>query len=226
MPPQERETLIPYGRAKLAPGDPGEPAVRVRAGAMLRLSDGPYPFPEPPDLVRIVTTADRLALLNEHLQSLCSVWDRPAQAFLDAYFRWIDRTIAANAEALAAVSARTGGLFAPADWSFAAPRPLPQAHLCPDAGPPVRADFAFWLGDGLLAIELRGAGTRRQRQEELARLAAAGIAVLALDAVALQRDGAALLASVLPPPFQRFFAGLLLPASPFGPALDEIRAAD
>jgi hypothetical protein len=227
MQSQTRETrIVPYGRAKIAPGEIGEPAVLLRTGAPLRLSDGPYPFPEPPDLIGITGTAERLALLREHLQSLCGLWDRPARLFVEAYFRFIDDAIAAGAAALTALGAKSGGLFAPSDWSFAALRPLPQAQLLADSAAPVRADVAFWTGDALVAIELQaGASPRRQRQEELARLAAAGIAVVTVPASALQQQGARLLASLLPPPFHEFWRGVTLPASPFGPHLDAILPA-
>jgi hypothetical protein len=224
MQSQNREArLLPYGRAKIAPGEVGEPAIMLRPGVPLRLSDGPYPFPEPPDLIRIAGTAERLELLREHLQSLCGLWDRPARLFLDAYFRFIDEAIATAATALAALAARGGGLFAPADWSFTALRPLPQAQLLADSAAPVRADFAFWTGDAFVVIELQAsANPRRQRQEELARLAAAGIAIIAVPATALQQQGERLLVQLLPPPFHEFWRGVTLPTGPFGPELGEI----
>ncbi|HUZ75518.1 MAG TPA: hypothetical protein VMU87_21240 [Stellaceae bacterium] len=225
----DRDTLlIPYGRAHCAPGETGEPAIVVRGGVALRLADGPYPFPEPPDLIRIATVAERLDLLREHLQSLCGLWDRPSRQFLDAYFAHIAAAIAASEPALAALAAGTGGLFAPPDWSFAALRPLPQAHLDgADDTPPVRVDFAFWTGDALVAIELRGsASPRRQRQAELQRLAASGVRLVEVPAQALRQEGAALLARLLPAPFQRFWEGVRLPKSPFAPqTLDTIVAA-
>jgi len=224
MSSQSRDArLLPYGRAKIAPGETGEPAVTLRPSVPLRLSDGPYPFPEPPDLIGIAGTSERLDLLREHLQSLCGLWDRPARLFLDAYFRFIDATIAASALALAALSGKSGGLFVPADWSFSALRPLPQAQLLADSAAPVRADFAFWTGDALVAIELQAsANPRRHRQEELARLAAAGITVVAVPAAALQEQGERLLVQLLPSPLQEFWRGVSLPASPFGPELGEI----
>lgn len=226
MQSQNRDTrLVPYGRAKIAPGEIGEPTVPLRSGVPLRLSDGPYPFPEPPDLIGIAGTAERLGLLREHLQSLCGLWDRPARLFLEAYFRFIDETIAANASALAALGAKSGGLFAPADWSFSALRPLPQAQLLAESAAPVRADFAFWTGAALVAVELQaGANPRRQRQEELVRIADAGVAVVPVPATGLQQ-GERLLAALLPPPFHDFWRNITLPASPFGPQLDEILPA-
>jgi hypothetical protein len=209
-----QQLLVPYGRAR--PGDAG-PEIRVLAGARLALSDGPYPFAEPPDLVRAVTVADRLELLRELTRELCGSWDRLAAIFADAYFEWVASLIAAATPELAA----RAGLFAPADWSFCALRPLPQAHL-PAGEAPVRVDFAFWAGDRFIAIDLQGSGSvRSARRDELARLAANGTALVAVPGAALAQERAALLQRVLPAPMQRFWAGVDLPAGPFGPdALD------
>jgi hypothetical protein len=227
-PPAHDAILIRYGREKIAPGDDSAPSVRLRRGAALRLADGPYPFPEPPDLIRIASVPDRLALLCEHAQSLCGVWDRPAREFLAAYFAFIAAALAAAEPALAAHTEAMGGLFASADWSFAALRPLPQGHVDAAAeAPPVRVDVAFWTGTALVAIDIRGsASPRRQRLDELQRIAAAGVQVIDVPAQPLRTEGAALLARVLPAPFQRFWEGVHLPRSPFGPNLDDIRRAD
>ncbi|HUB95880.1 MAG TPA: hypothetical protein VL993_08185 [Stellaceae bacterium] len=205
---------ISYGSAQAGPGAPD---VALAEGTPLRLSHGPYPFAEPPDLIGNATIEARLALLRDHLATQCGPWDKPARSFLDAYFAHIAAAIADNSKAIAALSARSGGLFAPADWSFSALRPLPQAHVRPDGGASVRADVAFWTGARIVAIELLGsASPRRQRQDELARLASAGVAIVRLPAAELLRDGAPFLARVLPMEFQRFWDGVILPASPFG----------
>jgi len=207
--------VIAYGRANAAHAGP---AVTVTDGTPLRLCHGPYPFDEPPDLIRIVTVEDRLDLLREHLQSLCGVWDRPAQGFVAAYFRWIGAAITTGVAELAQLAHSGGGFFSPVDWSYAALRPLPQAHLSA-AGVWVRVDFAFWTDAGLVAIDLQGsASPRRQRQEELALLAAHGVVVVAVP-------GAAQLDRLLPESFHRFWRGVALPSGPFGPqALDVILA--
>jgi hypothetical protein len=205
---------IPYGRAQA--GDAG-PALTVAAGTRLRLSDGPYPFAEPPDLVRATSVADRLDILREHLVSLCGPWDRLAALFLDAYFEWIASSLAAAAPELDALAARAGGLFAPDDWSFCALRPVPQAHLPAGAGS-VRADFAFWTGGSFVVVDLQGSSApRKHRRDELARLEASGARLVAVSGAALQQERAQLLSRVLPPELQRFWAGVLLPAGPFGP---------
>jgi len=207
MSSRSREVL--YGRAD--PDNPG-PAARVVEGAALRLCHGPYPFAEPPNLVAAVTVAARLELLREHLLTLCRPWDKLAETFLAAYVARIAAAIAAADGELRDLAAAGGGLFAPEDWSFCALRPLPQAHLFG-----TRADFAFWTGAGFIAIELEGSGSpRKQRREELARLEAAGVALVRVPGAALQQHGERLLADILPPPFHRFWAGVALPASPFG----------
>ncbi len=214
-----REVL--YGRA--APDNPG-PSARVVEGAALRLCHGPYPFAEPPNLVAAVTVAARLELLREHLLTLCRPWDKLAETFLAAYFARIAAAIVAAENELRDLAAAGGGLFAPEDWSFCAPRPLPQAHLVRGD---VRADFAFWTGERFVAIELEGSGSpRKQRRDELTGLEAAGVAVVRVPGAALQQHGERLLADILPPPFHRFWTGITLPASPFGAeALSEIVTA-
>lgn len=214
----EDRLIISYGAAA---ADPAAPTIVVdrAGGGPLRLADGPYSFPEPPDLFRLATTQERLDFLREHLESLCGLWDKRARLFLDAYFDHIGIVLDAAAPVLAA---RAGGLFAPRDWSFSALRPLPQAHL---AGA-VRVDFAFWTGAGLIAIELLGSATpRRPRQAELTQLREGGVAVIALAMGDLQRDGAGLLARALPAPFHDFWRAAPLPVSPFVPPLDDIVTA-
>ena len=218
-----REVLVAYGRAK--PESAG-PAARLVDGVTLRLSDGPYPFAEPPDLIAAASTPARLELLREHLHALCAPWDRLAPLFLDAYFARIAAAIAAGEGELRALATGSGSIFAPEDWSFAALRPLPQAHLPPGDSAPVRVDFVFWDGERFIAIELEGSGSpRKARRDELARLEDAAVTLVRVPGALLQQQGERLLAQLLPEPFQRFWAGVILPSSPFGPdALAEIVA--
>lgn len=186
-------------------------AVSVRRDVPLRLSDGPYAFAEPPDLIRLATTAARLDCLREHLRSLCGLWAKPPLAFLDVYFAWIGATLAA-APTRAALTDAGQGLFTPEDWSFAALRPLPSA-LVPTGDATVRVDFVFWTGADFVAVELPGE-RRAQRRSELARLSDSGVAVLDLTPADLA--DAAALGAKLPPEFAAFWRGVKLPQSPFG----------
>ncbi len=221
--------VIPYGVPTLTlagAANEGAPSVSIgRAQRMpLRLWHGPYPFAEPPDLNRLKGTAERLTFLKEHLKSLCGLWTRPPLDFLDAYFRWIDAALESGRAELEALAAKSGGLFQPRDWSFAAFRPLPLAHLPVAADRSVRTDFAFWTGDRLAAIELIGESTmRRQRREELDALRQAGVDLTEIPVTALAGGE---LAALLPQSFARFWDGIELPKSPFGPAaLAEIQPA-
>jgi hypothetical protein len=203
------EHPILYGSAR---PEPGGPEVRLGEGEPLRLSHGPFPFAEPPDLIGNASLEARLTLLREHLATQCGPWDRTARMFLDAYFAHIAAAIAGHADEIASLAAKSGGIFAPADWSFSALRPLPQAHLGP-----VRVDFAFWTGAKIVAIELVGsASPRRQRKDELARLETEGVVLVPVPAADLSRGGEHFLARLLPPEFQRFWDGVVFPASPFG----------
>lgn len=243
--------LIPYGtaacrrdpRGAIAAGggsDAAQPAVAVdrRRSAPLRLSDGPYPFIEPPDLVRMTGVAERFEFLRDHVKAQCGVWDKLPRLFLDAYFAFVLSAIDAHRQRLEAAASASGCIFTPIDWCFSALRPLPQAHLVapPDGAPGggddpadlVKAEIAFWTGDALVAIEPVGSATpRRQRREELARFARHGVTVIEVPGSDVQRDGETLLARLLPPPFGAFWEGVDFPSSPFGPQLlDDILPAE
>src|SRR5438876_5446809 len=127
--------VIPYGNGLSVTVEPHRP---------LRLSNMAWDFPEPPDLIALISVADRLDFLRDHLKSLCGLWERLPRLFLDGYFRNIPECIATNRPALDALVAGHGGLFWPEDWSFAAFSPLPQARL--SAAPETPVDFAFWTG--------------------------------------------------------------------------------
>jgi hypothetical protein len=219
--PFVNKLVIPYGVPVLsfaALASENVPVVVIgRAQRMpLRLWHGPYPFAELPDLNRLKGTAERLGFIKEHLKALCGLWARPPLDFLEAYFRWIEAALEAGRPELEAISARGGGLFQPRDWGFAAFRPLPLAHLPIAAERYVRVDFAFWTGDRLAGFELVGGSTpRRQRIGELEALRQAGIEVVEIPAAALAAGD---LGAFLPESFQRFWQGVELPKSPFGPA--------
>jgi hypothetical protein len=208
--------IVPYGCATVPPGG-GVPTIALEDGAPLRLGGAGYAFAEPPDLGRLRDAAARLAVIAEHLKSLCDPWARAQHRFLDAYLALVQQRVAAQADGLGARVAAFGGLYAVADFCFAALRPLPRLHL--DG---VAADVAFWTGHGLLALDLvDGRRTRRQREVAQTRWRAAGATVFELPP---DLDPAGL-AQRLPAPLLDFCAGVALPPSPFaavrlGPIVD------
>ena len=215
--------LIPYGgrrwpvgRLDRARPDPElGPLLEIdRASpAALRLGNFPYVFAEPPEFGALTTTQARLDFLREHFKSYWGIWDRLPLAFLDAYFAHVAATVDAAAEPLAALAAPHGGLFRPADWSFAAPAPAPIAHLGVSATQWVCVDFAFWTGTRLIALDIVGSD-ERGRRDGRERLRAAGIAVIEFPGAAL-RGSAPSMGELLPPEFSDFWRGVALPSSPF-----------
>src|SRR5437763_6710256 len=157
----------------------------------LRLSTMAWDFPERPDLIALISIADRLDFLRDHLKSLCGLWDKLPRRFLDGYFRDIRECIATHYLALDALAACHGGLFRPEDWSFSAFSPLPQARL--SAAPETPVDFAFWTGAEFHAVCITSSASQdRAHREGLAQLRNSGIAVTAIPGTELQsgRPGA------------------------------------
>jgi hypothetical protein len=210
--------VIPYGCARV-PAAPGSvPCVTVLQAhrRALRLSDGLYEFAEPPAPARLVDGAAQLAVFRDHLAGLCDPWAAHQRRFIACYFDFVSWRIASLADALGARLARFGGLYRVADFSFAALRPLPRAHLrrADDSGW-VATDFAFWTGDTVIALDIADTRrTPRQRAADQAALQDAGAAVVALAPAALAGEPASL-AALLPAPLVDFCAGAALPSSPF-----------
>jgi len=197
--------VIPYGSGLRVTVEPHRP---------LRLGTMAWDFPERPDLIALVSVADRLDFLRDHLKSLCGLWDKLSRLFLDAYFRDIPECIATNRPALGALAADHGGLFRPEDWSFSALSPLPQARL--SAGPETPVDFAFWTGAELHAIcIMSSASQNRARREGRARLRDNGIIVTEIPGAELQSGRPGDLIARLPAVFSDFWKTVSLPSSPF-----------
>src|SRR5258707_6490858 len=112
--------VIPYGSGLSVTVEPRRP---------MRLINMAWDFPERPDLIALMSVADRLDFLRDHLKSLCGLWDKLPRLFLDAYFRDIAECISRHRPALDSLAAAHGGLFRLEDWSFSALCPLPQARL-------------------------------------------------------------------------------------------------
>ena len=199
---------IPFGLDRLpgalAPDDPRLPAAEVGAGT-LRLNSEPLP---PAVLAAAGEGHDgRVAALLAWLEAGCGDYARPLVDFMRSYVGFLETALAARHEELAAALTRFDGLYAPRDWLWSAPRPLPRAWLPTPQGP-CKAGVAFWIDGAPLAIGLDPGG------RDSAALRAAGIAVLDLGPTALGGDPAAPGAR-LPAAFHRFREEMALPASPF-----------
>jgi hypothetical protein len=177
-------------------------------------------------------TTDETGIVRDYLKGLCRPWDNLAAGFLDAYFRVLSDTIDEHREALAERLAPYQGLYDYRDWLFSAPKPLPRAHLyappqdaAPAGGPAdfVRVDFAFWLGDRLVAAQSAGSAlTPKKAREQADRLRLAGIEVVPLDARDLAGGKARdFFTRLLGPSGLAFWESDVLPTGPFRTALDE-----
>jgi len=225
-------SLIPYGIASIDASTVDVQGGRIRCPTpfipivpnrdkILRLNGGQYDFPEEPNLRSIMDARAQLDFLHDHLRHYCDLWARPPKLFLECYFAFISAQVEANETQLAEKLAPYGTLFSVQDWILSAPRPLPRAHIRSErAYWPV--DFAFWLGDRVLAVLLKGLETATSGDQVWSR-EVSGFDIVELEVAQLARDGAEYLARSLPAEFHVFWAGEPMPSSPFkGTFLDEI----
>ena len=196
---------IPYGLDRLPRAlpldDPRLPAVSV-GDAPLRLNTEPVPPAAMPDVMG--DHAAQVATMTAWVQGLCGDYAPLRQRFITAYIACVAAEIATHRAALAGALRRYDGLYAPEDFLWSAPRPLPRAWL-PVGNERVFAEVAFWVGGKPLAIELSARETPRQ-----VALPAAGIALVRLAPEALDD-----LPARLPGLVQGFWRGETLPMSPF-----------
>lgn len=196
-------------------------AVDRQRDGVLRLNGRQYDFPEAPDLRAMTDAASQLEFLHDHLQHYGDLWARPPKLFLERYFAFVRHCVGVNRALLAKALEPFGSLFAAEDWALSAPRPLPRSHLLA-GGVRHPVDFAFWLGDRIVAILLRGAATTMDQGRQSA-LGAAGVEIVEISNSALAKSGPEYLRSVLPPEFANFWEGEVMPSSPFkGTSLGDI----
>jgi hypothetical protein len=235
--------IIPYGTAEWSPDGIAVEGFTTRALRLrtafpcaainrlarepLRLNNSRYDLAFAPT-VQAAGPADEAGLVRDYLKGLCRPWDNPATQFLDAYFRFLSDVIEEQRDVLAERLALYAGLYDYRDWLFSAPKPLPRAHLhAPqDAGAAgvtggaadfVRVDFAFWLGDRLVAAQSAGSAlTPKKAREQTDRLRLAGIEVVPFSPADLASAKAReFFGHVLGPLAQSFWEGDVLPAGPF-----------
>ncbi|WAJ28199.1 hypothetical protein [Antarcticirhabdus aurantiaca] len=177
----ERQGELRFGTA--APNKAGGLRIRVDAlaGEPLRISSVDLGLPRPGSLG--AGSFSRCELLLAALERLLDPFDALGRRVLARYFAWLDRRIGRARAAIEARLAPFHGLYAPEDYLFSAPLPLPRAHLPVGEGILVPADVAFWTGRGFAVALARPARLSPAAQRErLARLDAAGWRRAAFDA--------------------------------------------
>lgn len=234
--PRSEALVVPYGTERVAesvrrlvragrldalnvPGAPVAVWPRDRR-APLRLSDVVHPFTRPPVTQDLAHAARQFAVLGDHLMRLCGDWAKPRRRFVEHYLAAVRAHVAAREDELMGRCAALAGLVEPEHWCFAAPMPLPRAHLW--LGEPAAArgadavavDVAFWTGEAIAACVIEAGTPLGRRRRALERLDAAGVRVERVAPADLAGDPAALLER-LGAPFTDFTAGLARPASPF-----------
>lgn len=210
--------VIPYGCGGVPASLATVPCATIERARRkpLLLSDGGYAFAEPPTPARLADGAAQLGFLRDHLSGLCDPWAAHPRRFIELYFDMVAWRVGGLADVLGARLARFGDLYRVEDFSFAALRPLPRAHLqrADEAGW-IAVDCAFWTGDAVIALDI--ADTRRslrRRAADHAALRDAGVTVVALAPDALVGDMARF-AALLPTALVDFCAAAALPSSPF-----------
>jgi len=226
--------IVPYGSDRIPPqmdkaeefalslprghsrdiGRPGAPvaAIQMTQARPLRLSDLRHPFALPPVAQDLAHADTQLACLRGHLIKLCGLWAKPKTAFVETYFDAVQGHVNRNEAALTDRIGALAGLVEPTHWCFAAPMPLPRAHLMlPFGTPPIQVEMLFRDRDGLVVVALsQGSRTARQTRE-LEALETAGVRIVHL---APQTPSADLL-NALGSDFTSFTDGIDLPDSPF-----------
>ncbi len=211
-------------------------AINRAARTPLRFNNSRYDFGFAPSAQ---AGADEAGVVEEYLKGLCRPWDNLSTQFLDAYFRFVSHLIEEQRDVLTSRLQPYAGLYDYRDWFFSAPKPLPRAHLhAPEGGGIstagasgtagatgvaadfVRVDFAFWLGDRLVAAQsAQSLLTPKRAKEQTDRLRLASIEVIMFGPADLTGGKARDLFTHLLGPSLAFWEGHVLPAGPFRPSL-------
>lgn len=93
----------------------------------------------------------RVAALSGWLFGLAGPWGGATKRRIAEYLARITAAIAEDHAAIEARLARYHGLYAPQDFFWSAPRPLPRAWLVAPGAAPVFTELAFWNGREIVA---------------------------------------------------------------------------
>ena len=164
----------------------------------LRLNTHPVP---PAFLPAGIERATRREAVREWLELACGDYAVARVRFVAAYLAFVEAELQRGR---AALQARLfDGLYHVEDWAWSALRPLPRAWIDLPGGPAM-ADFMFWDGAQLVAIQL-GAGPNASALREA-------------GALVLPAPGD--LDQVLPDSFRQPWRSEALPSSPFRRSID------
>ena len=147
----------------------------------LRLNSEPVPADAMP--LAIGDHAARVTAAKAWLEGLCGDYAPLRRQFIAAYFRCIAAQIEAHRAELAERVKPYDGLYAPEDFLWSAPRPLPRGWV-PAGDALLPADMVFWDGARAIAIELSARETEKQKA-----LAAAGVSVCRIEPGMFDRLG-------------------------------------
>jgi hypothetical protein len=208
-----RQGGAPADTLTLEPG--ATPALRLG-------SDDGARFP-PAFLADLPDTVRKLQHLEADIARDFDVFAKNPRRLLDLYFDFIAARPDAEADALERRLRPLGGLFRVEDWAFSALRPLPNAAVfdadAPDAtSAVVLHDLAFWTGETVLTVRLRGSGTPSPHETETcARLQALGVSIVTIPVQELAAGVAIFSPSRFPAEFLFFWQDAAYPCSPFRP---------
>jgi hypothetical protein len=169
-----------------------------------------------------------LTVISNHLKGLCRTWDRLSLRFLDGYFEHIAKMLGVHRDAITTKLAPFAGLYAVKDWTFSAPKPLPRAHLYAprdnsaawNTDDFVQVDFAFWLGERMVAVLSKPETlTPARARERLARLAQADVTTIHFSAEDLVKEPTALFDRIIGDFGALIENAGIVPMSPFRPKI-------
>jgi hypothetical protein len=179
-------------------------------------------FP-PSFLADVPDTASKLARLKADVAREFDLFAKNPQLLLDLYFDFIAARLDEDATELAQRMRPLGGLFRVEDWAFSALRPMPNAAVF-DADEPesepgvVLHDMAFWTGETVLTIRLRGSATQSSREADTcARLEAMGVRIVTIPVPELTAGTGIFSSPRFPAEFLSFWQDAPYPCSPFRP---------
>jgi hypothetical protein len=172
--------------------------------------------------------ATPLSVISDHLRSLCRTWDQLSLRFIDGYFVHLTNMLGVHRETIVEKLAPFAGLYAAEDWIFSALKPLPRAHIYAprnngttwETEDFVQVDFAFWLGERMVAVLSRpGTLTPARATQRLARLEQADVTMVHFAADDLVKEPTVLFNRIIGDFGALIGSADIVPSSPFRPEI-------